>query len=214
MPAGWRRGRRCRGFAGHPQARERRGAVEVGDDPAAVVVGGRRHREPVSPGIEAHRRERGGDGGKALAEALEPGGVEPHVVGALFGEAGHDRLAHLVAGQQLVDEALAVGVAEQRTVARSASDSSGRGMAGWWRAVGWNCTNSRSATAIPAQGHGDAVAGGLGWVRRHREQLAGSPVATSTWWARTSARSPDGPNATTPPQRPPSMSRSSANQCS
>ena len=56
-------------------------------------------------------------------------------------------------------------------------------MAGWWRAVGWNCTNSRSATAIPAQGHGDAVAGGLGWVRRHREQLAGSPVATSTWWA-------------------------------
>ena len=75
------------GFSGHPQARERRGAVEVGDDPAAVVVGCRRHREPVSPGVEAHRRERGGDGGKALAEALEPGGVEPHVVGALFGDA-------------------------------------------------------------------------------------------------------------------------------
>ena len=34
---------------------------------------------------------------------------------------------------------------------RSASDSSGRGMAGWWSAVGWNCMNSTSATGTPAR---------------------------------------------------------------
>ena len=34
---------------------------------------------------------------------------------------------------------------------RSASDSSGRGIAGWCSAVGWNCTNSTSATATPAR---------------------------------------------------------------
>ena len=34
---------------------------------------------------------------------------------------------------------------------RSASDSSGRGIDGWCRAVGWNCMNSRSATATPAR---------------------------------------------------------------
>ena len=34
---------------------------------------------------------------------------------------------------------------------RRASDSSGRGMASWCRAVGWNWTNSTSATATPAR---------------------------------------------------------------
>ena len=34
---------------------------------------------------------------------------------------------------------------------RSASDSSGRGISGWCSAVGWNCTNSTSATAAPAR---------------------------------------------------------------
>ena len=36
------------------------------------------------------------------------------------------------------------------------------------------------------QGHGHAVAGGLGRVGGHREQLAGAPVARTTWAARTS----------------------------
>ncbi len=34
---------------------------------------------------------------------------------------------------------------------RRASDSRGRGMAGWCRAVGWNCMNSTSATGTPAR---------------------------------------------------------------
>ena len=34
---------------------------------------------------------------------------------------------------------------------RRASESSGRGIAGWWSAVGWNCMNSTSATGTPAR---------------------------------------------------------------
>ena len=34
---------------------------------------------------------------------------------------------------------------------RSASESSGRGISGWCSGVGWNCTNSMSATAAPAR---------------------------------------------------------------
>ena len=34
---------------------------------------------------------------------------------------------------------------------RRASDKRGRGMAGWCRAVGWNWTNSTSATGTPAR---------------------------------------------------------------
>ena len=58
---------------------------------------------------------------------------------------------------------------------RSASDSRGRGMAGWWSAVGWNCMNSTSATGDSGpQGHGQAVARGLRRVGGHREELAGT----------------------------------------
>jgi len=59
------------GFAGYPQAGERRSAVQVGNDATADVVGRGRHRQPVGPGIEAHGLERGGDGGEALTEPLE-----------------------------------------------------------------------------------------------------------------------------------------------
>ena len=34
---------------------------------------------------------------------------------------------------------------------RNASESSGRGMAGWCSAVGWNWTNSTSAVGTPAR---------------------------------------------------------------
>ena len=40
------------------------------------------------------------------------------------------------------------------------------------------------------------------------------PVATRTWRERISMRSPSGPIATTPTQRPSAMIRSSANHCS
>ena len=71
-------------LAGGPQAGERRGAVEVGDDAAAVVVGGGRDGQAVRGGIEPGAAQVGGDGGEALVEALEAGGVEEHVVGVLL----------------------------------------------------------------------------------------------------------------------------------
>ena len=71
---------------------------------------------------------------------------------------------------------------------RSASESSGRGIAGWCSAVGWNCTNSRSATATPAR---SAMAmpspvDSVGLVVTAKSCPA-PPVATSTWRARTAA---------------------------
>ena len=58
---------------------------------------------------------------------------------------------------------------------RRASESSGRGISGWCRAVGWNWTNSMSAsTDTRPQRHGDAVAGGLGRVGGDGEDLAGA----------------------------------------
>ena len=74
---------------------------------------------------------------------------------------------------------------------RSASESSGRGMAGWWRAVGWNCSNSTSATATPAR---SAIAtpspvASFGLVVTAKSWPY-PPVASRTWAARTSTRRP------------------------
>ena len=49
---------------------------------------------------------------------------------------------------------------------RSASESRGRGMAGWCSAVGWNWTNSTSAVGTPAR---SAMA-------------TPSPVDSAGWW--------------------------------
>ena len=98
---------------------------------------------------------------------------------------------------------------------RRASDRSGLGMAGWWRAVGWNCMNSTSATGTPARramARPSAVASG-GLVVTANSWPA-PPVASTVWLARTSAICPSGERARTPRQRPPSTRRSSANHCS
>ena len=72
-------------------------------------------------------------------------------------------------------------------------------MTGWCSAVGWNCTNSRSATAAPAR---IAIAmpspvDNAGLVVTANIWPA-PPVASTVWRARTSWRAPSGPNATTP----------------
>ena len=89
-------------------------------------------------------------------------------------------------------------------------------MAGWCRAVGWNCTNSTSAVGTPAR---RAIAtpspvdsGGLVVTEK---SWPAPPVASTTWSARTStgpAPAPAGGSAVTPTQRPPSTRRSRANQ--
>ena len=73
---------------------------------------------------------------------------------------------------------------------------SGRGMAGWWSAVGWNCTNSTSATGTPAR---SAMAipspvASVGLVVT--EYICPAPPhARTTWEASTRRRSPAGSSA-------------------
>ena len=97
---------------------------------------------------------------------------------------------------------------------RSASDSSGRGMAGWCSAVGWNCTNSTSAAgrrpAAPWPGRRPST--GAGWWSPRR---AGRRRRWPARRGRPAARRPVGAaggRAITPRQRPPSTMRSRANQ--
>ena len=57
-----------------------------------------------------------------------------------------------VARRQLVDEALALGVAQQRPVAAQGLGQQAAGAwPGWCSAVGWNWKNSTSATGTPAR---------------------------------------------------------------
>ena len=64
---------------------------------------------------------------------------------------------------------------------RSASESKGRGIDGWCSAVGWNCMNSRSATATPARiamaMPSPVDSGGLVVTAKH---WPAPPVATTT----------------------------------
>ena len=93
---------------------------------------------------------------------------------------------------------------------RSASLSRGRGCRSMASAVGWNCTNSMSATATPARSAmatPSAVAS-MGLVVTAKSCPA-PPLASSVWVARISTGAPSGPTTRTPTQRPRSTSRSS-----
>ena len=69
---------------GRPQAREAGGPVEVGDHPAAQVVGGRGDREQVVDGVEADLGQSTGDGREPLGEVVDAGHVEQAVVDVLL----------------------------------------------------------------------------------------------------------------------------------
>ena len=140
-------------LAGHPQAREAR-TRRRGRRGCRRSCSARRARSGSQSvrRVEPDLGELGGDRREPLGEALEAGGVEPQVLDVLLEHASGDGPAHLVAREELVDEPLARrGRAGGRRGPRSASVSSGRGITGWWSAVGWNCSNSTSATATPAR---------------------------------------------------------------
>ncbi len=91
-------------------------------------------------------------------------------------------------------------------------------MAGWCRAVGWNCTNSTSAVATPARSAmatpSPVDSGGLVVTAK---SWPAPPVASTTWSARTATGRRGTPlavggSAVTPTQRPSSTMRSRANQ--
>ena len=93
---------------------------------------------------------------------------------------------------------------------RRASLSSGRGWRSIASAVGWNWTNSTSATGTPARramATPSAVAS-IGLVVTAKSWPA-PPLASSVCRARTSMVVPPGPATRTPTQRPPSTSRPS-----
>ena len=117
-----------------------RAAVDVGDDPADRVMrrgrdGDRRERGVVAVALERRHQAR-------EAVALDRAEIEPDP--STLGDRPRD---HVALGE-LVDEALAVIVAQDGTLAaqrlREQEPAAGT-------AVGWNCMNSRSATAAPAR---------------------------------------------------------------
>ena len=96
------------------------------------------------------------------------------MVDPLLGHARRHGPADHVARGQLVDEALAVAVTQQRAVAAQGlgEQRPGHGRVVQRGRVELHELDVGRGHAGP-QRHGHPVAGGLGWVGRHREQLAG-----------------------------------------
>ena len=121
------------------------------------------------------------------------------MVDALLEHPGGHRPADTTSrGQQLVDEALALGVAQQARRGRAAPrTAAAAASAGWCSAVGWNCMNSMSATATPAR---SAIARpspvDSSRVGRDREQLTRRRRSRArTWVARISRTTPSASRA-------------------
>ena len=106
---------------------------------------------------------------------VERGGVQPGVVDAQLEAPRGDGPGHLVPGQELVDEPLAVGVADQRPVAAQRLRQQ---RPGHRRVVERGRVELHELDVgdgrAGAEGHGDAVAGRQGGVGRHGEALPGA----------------------------------------
>ena len=112
--------------------------------------------------------------GNRASKADQPGGVQPQALHPLEPHPfGHGPADHVPRGQ-LVDEPLAVGVAQEGPVA---PQGLGQQRAGHGRMVeggGVELHELDVGHRHPGpQGHGQPVGGGLGRVGGHREQLAG-----------------------------------------
>ena len=104
-------------LAGHPQAGERRRAVEVGEDAAAAVVRGRRDRQPVRRRGRARPwRARRRSSGTARRSRSRPVASSHRCSTSCSSMRAVIGPAHLVAREQLVDEPLARRVAQQGAV--------------------------------------------------------------------------------------------------
>ena len=100
-------------------------------------------------------------------------GVQPEVVDVLLDHRGGHGPRDLVPGQQLVDEPVAA-VPEQRAVTPEGLGEQGPRHLGVVEGGGVELDELDVGQHGPGpQGHGDAVAGGLGRVGGHREHLAG-----------------------------------------
>ena len=163
------------GLAGGPEARQIRRARQVGHDAAALVVGRGRDRQPVRRGVQPRAVQVGVDRGEASVEVLQPGGVEPNVVRALVDHRREDAAGHDVAGQELVDEAVAVRVAQHGAVATQRLGQQRTRDARVVEGGRMELEELQVRDGHPgAQCHRHAVSGGDGRVGRDREQLSGT----------------------------------------
>ena len=127
-------------LAGGVEAGNLAAAVEIGHDPSDRVVRRRRDRDRRLGRVVAALREAPHQAREASAVDLAQ--VEEH------GPARSDLARDDVARRKLVGEPLPVLVEENAPSPRSASE---RSSVESTSVVGWNCTNSRSATAAPAR---------------------------------------------------------------
>ena len=95
------------GLADGVQSGEGRARVQVGDDPAHRVVGRRGDRDELARGVEPGIAQRGDHVGEV--RGVDRAHVQADRAPASLCEAGLDRARDLVAGGELVDEALARG---------------------------------------------------------------------------------------------------------
>ena len=119
---------------------------------------GGRDRQPVArSGSRPAVRHAAQIVGKWLREVVDHRRVEPHVLGvrslpcvSWIARATTSRGARSASGCTPAMNATPSSSRRTAPSPRNASESSGRGIDGWCSAVGWNCTNSRSAHATPA----------------------------------------------------------------
>jgi hypothetical protein len=136
-------------------------------------VGGRSDREPVLGRVETQAGQLGHDRGEALGEVLQAGRVQPEVLDVLLEHAGGDGPADLVPRQQLVDEALALGVAQQGAVTPQRLREQGPRHGGVVEGGGVELLELDVGHGHPRpQRHGDPVARSLRRVGGDGEQLA------------------------------------------
>ena len=177
-PGGWRRGRPCTATspAAHRPGSDVAPSRSVTTPPHSVV-GGRGDGQPVRGRVEADlARARRRWSGTAASKSLEAGGVEPDVVDALLEHArGHRPGDTTSRGSSSSTKRSPLASRSRAPWPRSASDSSGRGIARVVQRgrVELDELDVGDGHAGP-QRHGDAVAGGLDRVGGDREQLAGA----------------------------------------
>ena len=185
------------------------GAVEVGDDAAAEVVGGRRDRQPVAGRVEADlgqaRRRWSGSARRTARGRWRRARQWSTPCSSIRRGHGPATPRRGAAARRRTARRWRRGAARRgRAAPRTAAAAASRR---WCSAVGWNCTNSTSATATPAR---SAMAmpspvASTGLVVTANSWPA-PPVASSTLAARTSRRAPpastgDAPRRSARPRR-------------
>ena len=149
-----------------------------------------RDGEPVPGGVQADGAHRRRDRREAIVELVEPRSVQPQVLDPLLEHPGRHGPADDVAGEQLVDEALAAAVAQERPVAAQRLREEGPGHGGMMQCGGVELHELDVGDGdAGAQRHRQPIRRRLSGVGRHCEQLAGATRRHQDVGRRHTARS-------------------------